>query len=391
MIPFKDAYQTVIDAAVHLGTEYVPLSMACGRVPDRDILSDIDMPSFNKSAMDGYACKIVDLEKPLKVVETIPAGYIPKKAIGDGECAKIMTGAVVPQGADCVVMIEHTRTDEGMVNVLHKTSATNICFKGEDIKRGDKVLQRGTLITPSEIAVLASVGCDPVSVSHKPLVGVIATGSELVEPSQKQEGAQIRNSNAVQLCSQIAQTGGTAIYLGIVKDSPQALDDSIKNGLSQVDVLLLSGGVSAGDFDYVPEILKANGVEAIFQKIAIKPGKPVLFGRKSDKFVFGLPGNPVSTFIVFEVLVKPFLYKLMGMNHDPLRVRASLKQTITRKKAERLEFIPAFINSEGEVSLVSYHGSGHIHAFAGANAVISIPVGKKEIKEGENITVTLIK
>lgn len=391
MIKFEEALSIVLNSAIALDNESVPLSEACGRILYNEICSDIDMPPFNKSAMDGYACRLDDLNKPLKVVELVPAGYSPKKAISQGECAKIMTGGVVPEGADCVVMIEHTELKDELVHITKKSRAKNICYKAEDIKAGTTVLQKGTFITPSEIAILASVGCDPVQVSCKPILGVIATGSELIAPSEKPKGAQIRNSNSYQLCSQIEQAGCIPKYFGIAEDSHEAIGAIIDREISRVDIFLLSGGVSMGDYDYVPGVLQEKGFELLFQKVAIKPGKPTVFGRKNNTFVFGLPGNPVSTFMIFELLVKPFCFKLMGGNYYHRKVSAKLTETIKRKKTERLEYIPVRLGSDGGISTIKYHGSGHLHALGNADGFISIPVGVNEINVGEDVEVTLIK
>ena len=391
MIPFEEALNIVMNSAIRLEEESVPLLEASGRVLYRDIQSDIDMPPFNKSAMDGYACRSEDIDSPLKVIETIPAGYTPQKTVGEGECSKIMTGSIVPKGADCVIMIEHTETKDDLLIVNKKNSDQNICYKAEDVKIGDTVLQKATLITPAEIAVLASVGCDPVPVSKKPVLGIIATGSELVEPSQKPQSAQIRNSNSSQLYSQVEQARCKPIYVGIIEDSPQAIGAAIDQNISRVDIFLLSGGVSMGDFDYVPEVLLEKGFKLLFQKVAIKPGKPTVFGMKGNKFVFGMPGNPVSTFLIFEMLVKPFCYKLMGTNYSPTKVMATLVETIKRKKSDRLLLIPVVINNNGEVTLVKYHGSAHIHALTKANGILQMPAGINEIKAGEGVEVILIK
>lgn len=390
MIPFEESVSIVMNSAITLEEESVPLQEACGKVLYRDVSSDIDIPPFNKSAMDGYACRSEDIGRPLKVIETIPAGYTPQKTVGDGECSKIMTGGIVPEGADCVVMIEHTEIKDDLVIVNKKSSDRNICYKAEDIQKGDRVLQKGTLVTPAEIAVLASVGCDPVPVSRKPVLGIIATGNELVQPSQEPKSAQIRNSNSYQLYSQIEQAGCKPVYLGIIEDSPEAIGAAIDQNISNVDIFLLSGGVSMGEFDYVPGVLQEKGFRLLFQKVAIKPGKPTVFGKKENKFVFGMPGNPVSTFIIFEMLVKPFCYKLMGANYSYKMVKAKLAETIKRKKSERLSFIPVVVNKNGEIGLVKYHGSAHIHSLTKANGILSIPVSVNEIKAGESVSVIFI-
>lgn len=391
MISFEEARGIVLDSAITLQSELVPLIETQGRILSEDIFSDVDMPPFDKSAMDGYACKYEDKNRPLKVVETIAAGYEPQKIVGNGECSKIMTGGVVPDGADCVVMVEHTEVINDMVHITKKSSQRNICYKAEDVKLGDTVLHKGITISPSEIAVLASVGIDPVLVSRRPVLGIIATGSELVEPSQKPDKAQIRNSNSYQIYSQVEQAGALPANLGTIKDSPEAIGEIIEANLSKVDIFLLSGGVSMGDYDHVPRVLKDKGFELLFEKVAIKPGKPTVFGRMGNTFVFGLPGNPVSTYMIFELFVKPFCHKLMGSDYSPLQITARLLEPIKRKKAKRLSHIPVVLNQKGEIIKTKYHGSAHIHALSMANGFISIPIGINEIESGEQVLVTLIR
>ncbi len=390
MIGFDKAFETVMSFAKRVESENVSLSQANGRILYKDIFSDRDMPPFDKSAMDGYACKSSDLNKPLRNIETIPAGYKPKKSVGQGECSKIMTGAMVPQGADCVVMVEHIKEEKELVHIVKQTGLSNICYKGEDITQGDKVLHAGVQITPAVIAVLASVGCDPVPVAKRPVVGVLATGTELVEPSQSPNAVQIRNSNSYQLCAQIERAGCMARYFGIAEDTPEHIDRMLKKALAGSDIVLLSGGVSMGDFDFVPEVLQRNGVDLKFEKVAIKPGKPTVFGVKGDKYFFGMPGNPVSTFILFELLVRPFLLSLMGGQDCHMRLKAKIKETIKRKKTERLEFIPIELSNDGFVKRLEYHGSAHIHAYVKANGIIAFPIGEKEISAGTEIEVLLI-
>ncbi len=391
MIPVEKAIQIVLDSAIQLETESVSLDKACSRIVSSDIQSDMDMPPFDKSAMDGYACKTADLEKPLKVIETIPAGTTPKHHIGTGECSKIMTGGVVPKGADCVVKVELSEENKGYVMITGKSSGRNICYQAEDVKTGDMVIPQGSYISPAEIAVLASVGCDPVPVARRPVLGIIATGSELVEPAQKPAPAQIRNSNSYQLLTQIERAGCIAKYFGIAEDTPEAIGSIIEQQISSVDIFLLSGGVSMGDYDYVPDVLKEKGFELLFHKVAIKPGKPIIFGRNNNTFAFGMPGNPVSAFMIFEVFVKPFCYKLMGGKYMPVSVPATLSETIGRKKPDRLAYIPISLSETGEAQKIKYHGSAHIQALTKANGYITIPVGVDKIETGKQVIVTLIR
>lgn len=402
MLAFEKAFEIVLDAAVRLdstgspqahllGTEQVDISCAVNRILAEDVKSDTDIPPFNKAAMDGYACRRSDLANELTIIETLAAGVSPKKVIGPNECAKIMTGAMVPEGADCVIMVEFTENTGGdRVRFIGRETAGNICIKAEDIKAGEVVMRRGTLLRPQHISTLAAVGCAEPCVAVRPRVGVIATGDELVEPSQRPSVAQIRDNNSYQLAAQVEAVGAVARNYGIVKDTREAIDAAIKKAASENDVILISGGVSVGEFDFVPDILRQNGFELMFEKVAIKPGKPTVFGRRENIFCFGVPGNPVSGFVIFELLIKPFLYKLMGHNFRPLEIKAPLGTDISRKKVGSPSWIPVIINGAGMVVPVEYHGSAHFNAICNAEELLCIPKGAAEMNKGTMVSVRII-
>lgn len=391
MLAFEKAFEIVLKSAYLLGTERVEIARVINRVLAEDVKSDIDIPPFNKSAMDGFACRRQDLANELTIVETIPAGVPPEKAIGPNQCAKIMTGATVPQGADCVIMVEFTENPtENTVRFTGKETAGNICIKAEDVKAGQTVLRKGTLIRPQHLATLAAVGCANPCVAVRPKVGIIATGSELVEPSQRPSVSQIRDSNSFQLAAQAESVGAVVKNYGITRDTRQAIDGAIKTAVAENDVVLISGGVSVGEFDFVPDILKQNGIELLFEKIAIKPGKPTVFGVAENVFCFGMPGHPVSGFVMFELLVKPFLHKLMGYDFGPLEIKVPLGTSISRKKLGRPSWIPVVITDEGPAQPVEYHGSAHFNALCAADGLLCIPVGTANLKEGTMVSVRYI-
>ena len=391
MLPFDEAYKIVLDSAYTLGNERVDIAQAANRILAEDIKSDTDIPPRDISVFDGYACRRQDLANELEVVETIPAGMPPKNTIGPSQCAKIMTGATVPDGANCVFMVELSENPTaGTVRFAGENTDNNIRPQGRDIKTGQVVLQSGTRIRPQDIAVLAMVGHAEVLVAKKPKVGIIATGDELVEPHLKPSPWRLRNSNSPQLAAQLESVGALATDYGIAKDTTGEIDGTFKEAAGENDVVLMSGGVSMGDFDLVPGILKQNDIELLFEKIALKPGKPTVFGISEGLYCFGLPGNPVSTFVVFELLVKPFLYKLMGHDYAPPNIRMPLEETLSRKDTDRRGWMPVKITDAGKLRKVEYRDSGHINALCSADGLVCMEVGVAEIQEGTVVQVRLI-
>jgi molybdopterin molybdotransferase len=429
MIELKEALQIVLDAARPLGTERVGLADALGRILAEDVTADMDIPSFDKATVDGYACRRADLGHPLTVTETIPAGRVPTRAVGPNQCAKIMTGAAMPPGADCVVMIEQiepvasgrgegvpslrvagilpairgqdalaTRNNgkipsppgEGRIRFTGAQTPDNIFRKATDVRAGQVVLAKGSRLNAQHVAVLASVGCVQPLVARRPKVGVIASGDELVPPAARPEPSQIRNSNGSQLGAQLAALGLKARDYGIVKDVARDIDAMLRTALAENDVVLISAGVSVGDFDLVPAALQRNGVKLRFERIAVKPGKPTVFGIWDQRYCFGLPGNPVSTFVVFELLVKPFLCRLMGHNYRPMYVQMRLEEAVTRKDSDRQSWIPVRITSGETVRPVQYHGSAHLSALCDAGGLVPMEIGVTSIEPGTPVRVRLL-
>lgn len=388
MISYEEAYRTVIGRARVLPTEPVALESACGRVLAQDVRIDMDVPPFNKSAMDGYACRKEDLPGPLRVVDVIQAGALPTCTISPGECAKIMTGAKVPEGADWVVMVEECEVDAtGAVCVTGRARSANICFHGEDLRAGDVVLTRGVRLEPRHIALLATAGCSVPEVSYRAKAGIIATGNELVEPEEKPGPCQIRNSNSWQIRAQLQEVGAEVRYYGIVGDVETDLEQALKHAMEDNDVILFSGGVSMGDFDFVPAVMKRNGVEILFDSIAMRPGKPTTFGVGPGCYCFGLPGNPVSTYLQCEILVKPFLLALMGHRFRVPWLEFPLEERYQRRKADREAWIPVSLTGHGTVSPASYHGSAHIASLRDVLGFAVIPARVTALEKGAPVKV----
>lgn len=384
MVNFEEALQIILSDARRQGVERVDFNNALHRVLAEDIRSDVDMPPFNKAAMDGFACRRADLSDEMQVVETIAAGAIATRSVGAGQCIRIMTGAKVPDGADTVIMVEQTEeVGTERIRFTGVKTTPNIAYKAEDVQKGDVVLQKAEFIKAQHIAMLSSVGAVMPLVSKRPRVAVLSTGDELVEPAEVPGPGMIRNSNGFQLAAQVKAAHCIANYMGIIPDDKDATDRAIRKALAENDVVILSGGVSMGDFDFVPEIMKKNQVKIGFRKVAVKPGRPTVFGRTEKSAIFGLPGNPVSSFINFEVFVKPLLFEMMGHQYRPLQLQMPLAVPFRRKKADRREFLPVYIDpATGEVTPVQYHGSAHIHAVGLAQGLMNIPAGVFELEKG---------
>jgi len=390
MIPIEEAEKILDKITYRPGTEEVSLMDSLGRVLGRDIVSKISMPPFDKSAMDGYAVIAGDDSERFEVVEIIAAGDVPKKTIGKGQCAKIMTGAMLPPGADWVFKVEITEEKDGVMVLTGEDDNVNICRLGEDVKPGDVVLNAGHLVRPPEVGIIASMGFDTVTVYKKPEVGVVTTGSEIVPPGKPLRTGQIYNSNAYSISAQVIRTGAGVTLAGIVDDDKESIKEKISNLLETCHMVLISGGVSMGDYDFVPGILKDLGVRLYFDKVAVQPGKPTVFGTRGETPVFGLPGNPVSTFTIFEVFVRKVLYRMMGHEYTPLLLKGVMKTDFRRKRIERTAYVPVKYRNDGTVEPLEYHGSAHLDALSSANALLKVPAGVNDVLEGSVVHVRQI-
>jgi molybdopterin molybdotransferase len=388
IISTEEALKIISEIDFSAKTEQINFQGSLKRVLAEEIFADSDFPPFNRSAMDGYACRREDFKEPLSVIEEIPAGKSPTKVIAPGQCSKIMTGAEVPQGADTVIIKEEiTMLEGGRILFTGEKTSSNISFKGEDIQRGEKILDRGIILQPEHLAVLAGVGKTDVKVYKNPSVAILVTGAEVISPEFSPGKGQIRNSNGPQLQAQLEELGITANNMGIVTDEKIQIENKLLAAMDAHDLTIVSGGISVGDYDFVPAILKEFGCEILFSQLSSKPGKHTILGRKGNKFILGLPGNPVSSFVQFEILGKTLIYKLAGTDWKPMKLAVSLSDSFGRKNTDRSEIIPVKINKHGEAEFLSYHGSAHIHALCYANALMEIPLGVKEIKKGEAVYV----
>ncbi|MDD4991697.1 MAG: molybdopterin molybdotransferase MoeA [Paludibacter sp.] len=392
MITIDQSNLTVAQIKPLEATEEIGLNNSLGRILAKPIVADIDQPSFDKSAMDGYACKREDLQKPLKVVGVIAAGTMVDEEIQAGECYRIFTGAPLPPGADCVIMQEDTIiTSDGLVHFKAEKTKDNICYCGEDGKAGKVVVELGTRIRPQHLAIMAGYGVVNPTVTKKPTVSFFCSGSELIEPSEKPQGAMIRNSNASQLIGQLTEAGAEVSYKGIISDDFELVSQSLKANIGKADVIIITGGASVGDFDFIPAVLKNIGAEIKISALNMQPGKPVLFAVLENTLIFGLSGNPVSSFLQFKVLVEPVILKLSGANsYLPSLVQILLATDIVRKKGNRQLYVPVSIDAQGQAEHVDFNGSAHINALNLAQGFVIVKPDINQLKAGELVFMILI-
>jgi len=371
-----------------------------GRTLFYDIVAEFNVPSKNNSAMDGYAISSEDIKSAnsvnsvtLDIIDEIQAGSELKgEKIKSGCAIRIMTGAPIPEGADSVIPFEDTEETGKIVKIFKSTVKNeNIRFAGEDIKKGNIVLKKGTRIDSAEIGVLSSLNFNIITVFEKPKVAIISTGNELSEPGYDYNG-KIINSNAYTIYSEVKKYGGEPIYGGIVRDTY----DDVKNMFLRFldnDIIISSGGVSMGRYDFIPDVLKDIGVDIKIHKVMMKPGKPIIFGVKGEKAFFGLPGNPVSVMVSFMQFVRPAILKMGGniQISKPL-VKAKTKEQIIKKKG-RKHFIRGFFNIEEGKFLVSTtgpQGSGILTSMSSANCLIILPEDVEVVESGEMVDIQLI-
>lgn len=387
MLTVEAALQEILDHAVVGSASRVPLTESLHLVLAEDLQTPHDSPPFDKSMMDGFAVHSAadtgDGSITFEVSQTITAGTVPDSPVTGDTAARIMTGAPIPPGADCVVPIERTTFDEsspGTVTIERSAVAAerNILRQGCIVKAGEPLMPAGTKLAPAQIAVLAEFGMAQVPVYRPPTVAILATGDELLPIDAPLTPGHIRNSNEPMLAAQATNAGARAVPLGVAKDSPEELADHIARGLKN-DFLLLSGGVSAGTLDLVPSELQRAGVRKVFHKIQMKPGKPLWFGIfESDHhrcLVFGLPGNPVSSMICFELFVRAALRKFSGQPALPAEVEAELTTEVTIR-GDRLTYFPARleIQSTGlSATPVPWGGSADLRSTAQANGMLKLP------------------
>jgi molybdopterin molybdotransferase len=412
MLSVEEALEKILNFVTVLKSEENPLINCLGQVLSKDIIAPFDVPPADNSAMDGYAAQANSIygatgEKPkiLRVIGEVPAGSIADCSVMTGTTIRIMTGAVIPEGADVVIPFEETDEDKrkgiqdkkseiGIYNPL-KTGA-NIRKKGEDVSEGKLVMKQGKLLFPADIGVLASLGKAKVSVIRRPVVGILATGNEVLDVSQPLSPGKIYNSNSYSLAAQVIDCGGIPKILGIAQDDVRELTAALRRGLN-CDILVTSGGVSVGDYDMVKQVLADEG-EISFWTVRMKPGKPLAFGafkntNGSNIPHLGLPGNPVSSMITFEIFVRPALYKMMGRSDWARPMIKAVAEDSLKNKDERRIFARVLVAkraNEYYIRLTGEQGSGILTSMAMANGLAIIPETISEVKPGTILDVMML-
>jgi molybdopterin molybdotransferase len=404
MLRIEDALDIILaqTPAATNNKEEVTLADALGRVLRQDVISDLDLPPFDRARMDGYALRSVDsmnatADQPVQLREIgeIAAGQAFPGFIGVGEAVRIMTGAPVPPGADSVQKIEVINVSSGVVEIQEPTKpGQNITPRGVEAKAGKVMLTTGAIITPAAAAVLASFGCAMVEVARRPRLVLLSTGSELVEVWEKPTQAQIRNSNTFSLAGYTQAAGAEVLSAGIVRDNFNETKSVIAEAAAMADVVMLSGGVSMGDYDLVKPALQELGAEIFVEKVAMHPGKPTVFAKLGETLIFGLPGNPVSVAVAFHIFARPALLKMQGAAEIYLpRVTARAASNV-KGAPPRRSHQPARLkirNGVAEVEPLKWAGSSDVIAFMQADALIVVPEERKSYEAGELVEVILLR
>jgi molybdopterin molybdotransferase len=386
-----EALERILARVRVLGDERLELLDALGAVLAEDVAADRDVPPFRNSAMDGYAVRGADVAAVparLAVVGAIAAGAVPSRAVAPGEAMRIMTGAPMPDGADTVIRVEDTdnRTDTVTITVATKPG-TSVRAAGEDLRRGETILRRGTVLRPAELGVLATMGRKSVLGTKRPRVAVLSTGDELVTIDAELAPGQIRDANRYSLASAARATGATPITSGIVRDNADDLRRALREAAANADLIVTSGGVSVGDHDHVKPVVDELG-SMDFWSIAIRPGRPLAFGEIDGKLIFGLPGNPVSCLLGFELFVRPAILKMAGRRQlQRPRVTATFEDTIDTPPGLRFFARGIYDPATNTVRTTGPQGSGILRSMALANCFIDIPDTVQHLDRGERVTV----
>ena len=401
MISADEALKIILSYVKINPIEKILINEALNRVLSEDIYSPYNIPYADNSAMDGFAIKAedtvnatVDNPAKLKIIGVIPAGKVFKGEVKSGEACKIMTGGIIPEGADSIARKEICKEENGYVYIYERVKKGKDLRKaGEDIKEGELVLKKGTVITPAVVGMLASLGKSSIYVYKKPVVSIIISGDEIADIDEPLVKGKVKNSNTYTLISMIKDRGGIPVNRGIIKDDKENLKKAIKECLDS-DIILSTGGVSVGDYDYTREVIEELGFKVHFWRLRIKPGKPLLFATFENKLYFGIPGNPVSTMVVFYNFIMPAMLKMQGFNNIFLPEEEAILDEDLKKKDERREYVRGILykkDGKFHVKSTGPQGSGILKSMVMGNCFIVLNEGKKFLKKGEGVKVTVYK
>ncbi|HXG46468.1 MAG TPA: gephyrin-like molybdotransferase Glp [Methylomirabilota bacterium] len=386
MISLEDAVARILDAIRPLPAEAVPLAEAEHRFVAAPVVAPLDLPPFDNSAMDGYAVRTADVAPAsaaspveLELAGQLPAGGGAQVRVTSGRCVRVFTGSPLPEGADAVVMQEDTRTTDAQPDRLLVLDPVkpweNVRFRGEDIKRGVLVVRPGDRLGCARLGLLAALGISELQVHRRPSVGLLATGSELVEPGRPLVAGQVYESNRMMLAPLLRAAGAMPRAYPIVPDTRSATRTALERAFEQADVVVTTGGASVGDLDWVKQALADLGGETGFWRVAIKPGKPFLFGRWRDRWLFGLPGNPVSAFVTAFLLLRPAILRLQGAAETrPMTTPGRLAEVLINR-GDRRHFVRVKVDSTGQVFAAGGQASHHLHSLAEAQGLVDVPPG----------------
>jgi len=391
-LSFQDARACVVEqvttARAAPDIEHIGLDCANGRVLAEDAHADRDYPALDRSVRDGFAVRAADTPGQLQVIGEVRAGEVFAGQVNQGQAVEIMTGAPVPRGADAIVMIEHITREDRRIACPSTKPGQFISRHGSEARQNEVVIPAGRRLDYSSVALLATIGITRVPVFRKPHVALLATGDEIVEPNEQPAAHQIRNSNVYSLAAQVARAGGEPSILPVAKDDRASTRASIELGLAS-DLLLLSGGVSAGKYDLVELVLAELGAEFFFDRVLIQPGQPLVFGRAQQKFFFGLPGNPASTMVTFELFARAAVELLGGQIASMLPLTLAPLAADFRHKPGLTRFLPARLSQDGVLTPVPWQGSSDVPALARSNAFLVADADREQWKAGDLIRVLL--
>lgn len=402
-ITVHNAVEQVMQQVTLLDTEQVKLTEADGRILAEDITSDHDVPPFNRSPYDGFAIQAEDTKAAKKhapvrltVIETIGAGQMASQSVQTGQAIRIMTGAPIPEGADAVVMLEMAyEAGDGLIDIKRPFYAgDNISWQGEDTPEGTPLISSGQKIHPGTQAVMATFGYAQVSVKRQPVVGIIATGTELLEVDEPLEPGKIRNSNAYMIYSQVKKAGGRPVMLGQLQDDFQLSHRAVQQALDRVDVLITTGGVSVGDFDFLPAIYEKLGAEVLFNKVGMRPGSVTTVARSGDQLLFGLSGNPSACFVGFELFAAPYIKAMQGYQYPYLQTIRAVLDNDFPKLNPFTRFVRSQLHPTREGLAVSSTGldkSNVVTSLAFADSLMVLPGGARGFQSGDTVDVLMLK